>query len=318
MSYAISCGPCADAVRYWLPFAAGDALLLALMRTAVKMDAPECMEALYQGGYHSRAPQVPRYRHPAILAVENKSLACLEKAVEGSGPPNVADWNMEDVAAGGLAMLQYVHVQLKGKLATSPSDFSTTLGAAGAGDPRALQYALDRGAPWQDVRVFDAAVKADSLACLRCLHQIARVGGYPKIIAGAVNPRIPPPARSLAVLLFTLETVLNSDGHPWAAGVVSATINKLAFAAMQQEILDWEMLLCLAKKLQPQDIPWSLRRLATVRRERAAALARVFFAAGKSDNPSFYSMGEIPSEIQEIIAYKAHLVMRPKQGNGHV
>lgn len=64
-----------------------------------------------------------------------------------------------------------------------------------------------------------------------------------------------------------------------------------------------------------------LHEMADNRRKRAAGLAHAFYAAGKlgQDEASpWSSMGKVPVEVQELIAFRAHLVLQPgKQRDDH-
>jgi hypothetical protein len=83
--------------------------------------------------------------------------------------------------------------------------------------------------------------------------------------------------------------------------------------------VDWQMVqvvLYLARKLK-HGLPHPLGELVAARRERAAALAGVFFKAGRmarkrSPSPSgalWDAVGRLPSELQERIASQAHLIL---------
>lgn len=124
------------------------------------------------------------------------------------------------------------------------------------------------------------------------------------------------PARSLAVLRY----VYDHMGSAWAAPLLEATAQVLASWVTQDPTswssrVDWMMVLYLTRKLQ-HGLPAPLGDLAAARREAVAALAGVFFTAGRlaqeRSHPRLMAkwgaMARLPTELREQIAFQAHLI----------
>lgn len=198
-------------------------------------------------------------------------------------------------------MLRYVHGELGARLGVN---VRATRGAAGSGQPGALQYALDKGAPWQDIEVLEAAVRSDSLACLRCFHEFAihRPGYKPGTCylpggAGDAVDRTAPPAHGLAVLRYVCETIGKCAGSAWADQVVKATVLNLESKASLHRPVDWELVLYLARKVTLEALTPMLQSMAHKRRMRVFTMLQCISA--------------LPTEVLELIAFMAHLGVQP-------
>lgn len=309
----IQYGPSAEALQHWLPAVqVSDVQLKALMHEAVRMKSPSCMHVLYAFNPQRTAQAVApsATEHPAFDAVRAGSLACLTVAVTRNGAPALQHLDLAAAAAGGEDMLSYVHAELGVAL-----DVRATHGAARGGHVGALRYALEHGAPWQDIRTFEAAVVADSLACLRLLHEYAFQVGYPAGFFDAPNIHVtPPPARSLGVLRYVRETMRGSAGSDWADRVLGSTADGLEIAARLPNFTAWGMVLYLAGEMDLLEHHPRLHAMAGKRRERAAGLARAFDDAGrvgKEKASPWHAMGKVPEEVVELIAFWAHLGLQP-------
>lgn len=317
----------------------GDKFSAIMVLACVIKKSPECLKLLYDYNYYStwRAVALHAPKSLAHIAICYRSLACLRLLVANNGPldPVLLDSCLDAAAKAGKDILKYVHCELGAEL-----DVRATQGAARAGQVGALKYALEQGAPWQDIFkfvfdaaifkfvffkfVFDAAVRADSMACLRALHKFALQHGYPyrffddlPYAAGAANDSRPPPARSLAVLQYVQETIrgaVNEGGDcAWADQVLQSTADYLESKASETQCkpIKWQMVLYLAKNMDLRDNHPLLHEMAEKQRKRAAGLAHAFYTAGKlgEEKPStWWSMGMVPVELRELIAFKAHLV----------
>eukprot|EP00884_Botryococcus_braunii_P020325 jgi/Botrbrau1/6977/Bobra.0165s0013.1 len=148
--------------------------------------------------------------------------------------PMHSSWLTTFLAGGGEDMLQ--HMRELGV----PFTIRTTRAAAGGGDVGALRWALNNGAPWDASTVravivssckpsrVDREMSPDWLGCLRCLHEYARVVGFPKecrrpsggAFAGILWKVSPGP--TLAVLRYVCDHMVPA----WATPLLESTAKK--------------------------------------------------------------------------------------------
>eukprot|EP00884_Botryococcus_braunii_P018490 jgi/Botrbrau1/5324/Bobra.0391s0034.1 len=139
------------------------------MEQAISANSPECMLLLMEGGLHQ-----PEYLRMAGSAVRHESWRCAELLFESS--KGILPAPVSPIA--GLGVLTVFAPAFEGpienlKMLAECFDWMPDI-AAGSGDMRALQYVREIGAEW-DGGTLRAAMKADSLACLRYAHE----GGCP-------------------------------------------------------------------------------------------------------------------------------------------
>eukprot|EP00884_Botryococcus_braunii_P022366 jgi/Botrbrau1/8813/Bobra.0335s0003.1 len=309
-----------------------------VMRCASWSASLDCMQVLYDHGYERhRDPK----SHPAILILYRshplgrRGLECIRYAVRQSGKPDPQGLPTLYALYSGDDILRYV-CELGAVL-----DEETTNAAAAAGRVEVLQYVLAKGAPWSS-KTFESAIMgelfdslskpppAHSLGCLQCLHEHARVAGCPEAWERPSERAFHRSywVNSFGPSLEVLQYVCDHMGPMWADPLLKATAQDLAGEATEMKndegiapVFDWQMVqmvLYLARKLK-HALPHPLGELVATRRERAAALAGVFFKAGRlahtrkrSPSPSLAlwdAVGRVPSELQERIASQAHLIL---------
>eukprot|EP00884_Botryococcus_braunii_P021970 jgi/Botrbrau1/8457/Bobra.0237s0074.1 len=304
----------------------------------------ECMQLLYNAGYEEHRSRKASC-HPAVYLIEEgaKSVsrhtagACLSLAVSLSGAPDAQLLDTAGAVRWGEDMLRYV------RELGAPFSIRTTNTAAREGDVGALRYSLKNGAPW-GASTFQAVMAVtcrpsqvntemcpDWLECLRCLHEHARAAGFPKRCRrpskGAFSGRSW--GESSGPTLAVLRYVCDHMGPAWAAPLLKSTAEKLAGwvvkgggwqsgSCWHQHVrvgVEWQMVLYLGRKLK-QRLPAPLSELVAMRRERAAALAGVFFKAGRlargRGHPRFLAlcgaMARLPTDLRERIAFQANLI----------
>eukprot|EP00884_Botryococcus_braunii_P021783 jgi/Botrbrau1/8289/Bobra.0251s0018.2 len=275
------------------------------MEEAIAAGSPDCMQALYEYGY--QCPPADDDRHPARLAIEHISLACLQLAIQISGPPQLGSLDFARAARGGLEMLQLVH-ELGGTL-----DSGTAWCAAGAGQAGALRYALRHGAPLDD-DTLGTAMKAGSVECLECVFQHCIAVGFP------ANYHQPPshlfsPREGVTPCFRKLRYVCEAMRPAWVQQFLTHAAGSLARSKKKGGKDWWKMCLYVAKRMEGP-LPRPLDELVRVRRERAGALAGVFYKAKKlaqagAPSPSlalWRAMDRVPLELRERIAFEAHLI----------
>eukprot|EP00884_Botryococcus_braunii_P011704 jgi/Botrbrau1/20534/Bobra.145_2s0083.1 len=284
------------------------------MSGAISFRRPDCMQALYDYGY--QCPAAESNDHPARLAIMYNSLACLRLAVKLSGPPKLL--HSQDggrAATEGEEMLQLVH-----RLGVT-LDSDVTECAARAGQAGALRYALQHGVPLS-MKTFGAAVEGGSVECLKCAFEHGLAVGFPADYHQPTsNPFLPWkfPYRGMATpSLRVLRYVCEVMRPPWVQHVLIHAAIFLARSRVKEGRDAWKMHpmpLYLAKRMESR-LPWPLDELVRVRRERARALAGVFYTARKlvragAPSPSLALWGAIerlPLVLRERIAFEAHLI----------
>eukprot|EP00884_Botryococcus_braunii_P018384 jgi/Botrbrau1/5229/Bobra.0172s0092.1 len=333
--HQISAADSQGVLRYCLerlPVKAWDSAMLF----SVKRGSPESMQLLYDAGYEQHRSREPS-RHPAVYVVEQvmylprrTARECLSLAVSRSGVPDVRHLDTACAVQWGEDILRYV------REAGVPFTIETTNAAARKGNVGALRYALENRAPW-DATTFAAVITfscrpsrvntemcPDWLECLRCLHEHSRAAGLPDKCGGPSEGAFAGPSwgdspgPSLAVLRYVCDDV----GPAWATPLLESTAKKLIGWVVENEgwrshQVDWQMVLYLGRKLK-QGLPAPLCELVAVRRERAAALAGVFFKAGRLAQGRCHprmlarcgAMARLPLELRERIASQAHLIYR--------
>jgi hypothetical protein len=219
-----------------------------LMTSAIIEDSTECMRVLYQNGFEEHRPRNLSYDHPALKALYYKSLPCLRVALQHSGvPDDVSLLNTAAAAEQGEEMLRVVR-ELE-----APFNHFTTRAAIHAGQPGALRYALADGAPW-NADTIRAAIAADSLECLQCVHEHACMVGFPEGWPGPAGRgrrrQRPPKARSLPLLEYICEHM----DPEWAQQVLMSTSAALALqvrnADVAEDVIDWKLLRYVERKLK--------------------------------------------------------------------
>eukprot|EP00884_Botryococcus_braunii_P005287 jgi/Botrbrau1/1475/Bobra.178_3s0031.1 len=305
------------------------------MRQSVISGSPACMQLLYDAGYEQRRSR-KAWDHPAVYIVKYgvfgsrcTAQACWLLAISGSGVPEAWLLDTASVAWVGEDMLRNV------RELGAPFSIRTANTAAATGNVGALRYALEHGAPW-DATTFEAVIAAsckpaspgmdgmcpDWLECLKCLHEHARASGFPDksrqpprgAFAGHAWEASPEPS------LGVLQHVCDHMGPAWAIPLLESAAQKLAHWVVEDggrrsHDVKWQMVLYLGRKLK-RGLPAPLGELVVVRRERAAALAGVFFKAGRLSQGRSHprllalwgAMARLPSELRERIASQAHLI----------
>eukprot|EP00884_Botryococcus_braunii_P003053 jgi/Botrbrau1/12749/Bobra.67_1s0108.1 len=308
------------------------------MLSAIFRSNSECMQVLYDAGYEQHRSRDPSL-HPAVIVNKwgmglsrTTAKACFSLAVNRSGLPDVQLLDSAAAAQWGEDLLRYVH----GLGVPFSIGFGcTTNTAAGTGNVGALRYALQSGAPWDagtfecaiagschpDPSRFDADMGPGCLECLKCLHEFARAAGFPEkswrpskgAFASHFWPYTPGPT------LEVLQYVCDHMGPTWAAPLLVVTAQILTGWALGgrrgRHEVKWEVVLYLGRKLK-HGLPAPLGEMVAARRERAAALAGVFFKAGRlaqgRGHPQFLAlwgaMAGLPSDLRERIASQAHLI----------
>eukprot|EP00884_Botryococcus_braunii_P021882 jgi/Botrbrau1/8378/Bobra.0237s0001.1 len=308
----------------------------------------DCMQVLYDKGYEQCEDS---WFHPAARVIAGSFLGncqtrleCLRLAVRRSGKPNpqvygtcvqippaFADsWRAVN---GGEEFLR--HVCELGAVSERTTNYIASMGRVGV-----LQYVLAKGAPWS-TETFEAAIMGcmcspfwkpppgDSLGCLQCLHEHARATARTEEWERPSEEAFsgcPYWMETYSPSLEVLQYVCDHMGPTWSDRLLKATAQKLAVQATEVKDgedtarhVDWEMVqvvLYLARKLK-DGLPHPLGELVAARRERAAALAGVFFKAGRmarkrGRSPSralWDALGRLPSELRERIASQAHLIL---------
>jgi hypothetical protein len=295
------------------------------MSDAIEEGNLEFLKLLYNKGYNLHRSNDPE-DHPAHHALRCGWLEGLRFVVERSGPPE--GWlDCASAVKGGVEMLRYVR-ELGGVL-----DGRTTRAAARQGDLEALRFAHACGARWNS-RTIAAAVEAGSLPCLEYAHTHGCPTDHDYALAEA-----PHCANGLAVLRYVCEHM----DPTWAAKVLERTARAIVRLARVKVafLLDWQLVLFLGRKLGAA-MPEALAEAVAARKERAAALAGVFWKAeqqtreeerrlllgkvkvdgvhGKKRRKSTHAdvrrvavceaMAKLPVELRERIALEAHLIIR--------
>eukprot|EP00884_Botryococcus_braunii_P021786 jgi/Botrbrau1/8291/Bobra.0251s0019.1 len=275
------------------------------MVEAIIVRSPDCMQVLYEYGY--QCPPADDDRHPARLAIEHKSLACLQLAIQLSGPPQLGSSDVGSAAEGGVAMLQLVH-ELGGTL-----DRETAWWAAYGGQAGALRYALRHGAPLDD-DTLGAAMMRGSVECLECVFEHGLAVGFP------AGYRQPPshffsPICGVTPCFRMLRYVCEVMRPAWVQQFLTHAAGSLGLSESKGRKDGWKMCLYMAKRMEgPLRQP--LDELVRVRRQRAGALAGDFYKAKKltpAGGPSPWlalwgAIDRVPSELRERIAFEAHLI----------
>eukprot|EP00884_Botryococcus_braunii_P014235 jgi/Botrbrau1/22812/Bobra.0132s0136.1 len=283
----------------------------SVMESQVFSGQHHCMELMYSRGYQVGERQI----YKAIIAMACCRLECLKVVVKYSGVPPRELLDMAVAAKAGEAMLRYVH-ELGGTI-----KFETALAAAEAGQAGALRYALNQGAP-NHMGAIEAAFRGGSSECLQLLHEHPRM---PQVAEHAAEldeemnrwrekywgRDLPRP--TLEVLRYMCEH-MDIKGTPEYMELLRKGARGLEERAFYG--VDWQSVLYLARNL-PGPLPGSLEAMAVVLKERAAALAHVFFWAEKQaerwgDSPMpwhrvWSGVARLPEALRERIAFEAHL-----------
>eukprot|EP00884_Botryococcus_braunii_P006168 jgi/Botrbrau1/15552/Bobra.0273s0004.1 len=278
------------------------------MAEAIQCEDLDCMKALYDYGY--QRPPADYCFHPARLAIYNNSLACLRLAVQFSGPPQIQQDDLRDAAAAGEEMLKYVHGEFGGKL-----DSGATESAASAGQVGALRYALRHGAPLS-AGTLEAALENWSGECLKCAFEHGLAVGFSAALTPPTRPWLPWErfTECLQVLRYVCEVMRPARVQQFLTHVAGSLARKTAngWKGGKDGLRVFQY---LAKQMEGP-LPQALEELVRVRRERAGALAGVFYKAkllAKAGAPSpsvalWDAMDRVPSELRERIAFEALLV----------
>eukprot|EP00884_Botryococcus_braunii_P006170 jgi/Botrbrau1/15554/Bobra.0273s0006.1 len=275
-----------------------------VMMNAICARSPECMQAVYDYGYQWSPAESTR--HPASIAIWENSLACLQLAVKLSGPPQITRGTVLRAAEIGEEMLRLVH-ELGGTLDSEAAEWAAEAGQAGA-----LQYALQHGAPLS-MRTFGGAVEGGSVECLKCAFEHGLAVGLPTdyhrpseylfLSPGSVTP-------SFRMLRYVCEVM-----RPAWVQLFLEHDSLLELQMLERGKHWWMMRLYMAKRMEGP-LPWPLDKLVRMRRQRAGALAGVFYKAKKlaqagAPSPSLAlwgAMDRVPLELRERIAFEAHLI----------
>jgi hypothetical protein len=306
-----------------------------VMDSAVWSGSLECVKVLYEKGYEQHRYRRP-HNHPAVFAVRHGQLEILRFVVDCSGPPPPGMKGLYCPVGprGGVEMLQYV------RELGCVFNASTATIAACQGNLEALRYLHMCGAPW-DCKTLFAAVQGGSLPCLEYAH----MHGCPQEVE--VDPMFHIcAAPSLPVLRYVCEHMdsaftakvlevaasdLNSKVCHWRFGWgVWILDNERGIG------LDWPLVLYVGRKLGAA-LPEGLAEAIATQKQRAAALAGVFWKASKllcaektrllyreaavgegnskvtqadaERMATWDAMARVPKELQERIAVEAHLII---------
>eukprot|EP00884_Botryococcus_braunii_P011273 jgi/Botrbrau1/20146/Bobra.0173s0048.1 len=280
---------------------------------AMKGKSLKCVLLLYERGYERHRSHDPRH-HPALLAVHHGNVACLRLAVQCSGQPDPELLETAIAARSGENMLRWVW-EMGGRI-----NKGTALEAIRTSQVGALRFAFQVGVPFHMDMIW-AAIEANSLECLRCVCEQVRTVGLPQ---GYDEPapgywRVP---RNLdpAIVQYLANYVNDRLSRPimvWAAERYAARARDVKGGHLHdKDGRFWRIVLLLARWFGREPLPAPLCELVAVRRERAAALAGVFYKAGKltlEETPSpslplWRAMADLPFDLREQIAFQAHLV----------
>eukprot|EP00884_Botryococcus_braunii_P002185 jgi/Botrbrau1/11968/Bobra.0115s0004.1 len=303
------------AVRYCLQ-RCGDNLqssvLESAMCQAIKARSPECMQALYDCGY--LFPAAERDYHPALNAIMHGSSECLPLAIQFAGRPQFREGFVAWAAGRGEEMLQLVH-GLWGKLESYVAEQ-----AASAGQVGALRYALQHGAPLSMI-TFGAAVEGGSVECLKCAFEHGLAFGFRADHSQSLghflrSARLSRRHSEPVTLRFgMLRYICEVMGHDWVQQFLPHAAWSLARSELKGGKDGWKECLYMAQRLEGP-LPSLLDELVRVRRERAGALAGVFYkakklaqAGGRSPWLALWGVMErVPVDMRERIAFEAHLI----------
>jgi hypothetical protein len=283
------------------------------MIEATKLQSLECMQALYRFGYEQRRSLDGSF-HPVVLAVSGGCVQCVEYALDRSGMPSVEHLDTAEAARAGKEMLQKVwEIGALHGLAFHPD---TALEAARMGHVGALRYALQQGAPL-DLMTFKISIQNGFEECLECAHKHATKKGFPE---GYSDPLtlwdLWPETDDVAVLKY----VFAHMGSLWTNAVAGCTAEAMANVArkltedplcVENSPVNWEIVLLVARVLKTR-LPRPLHELVRVRRERAAALAGVFYRFKQRHGPHSAALRnvlpDLSADVGLKIAVMAHLV----------
>jgi hypothetical protein len=273
----------ADALRYALQHAYPDSWDEAMAK-AIKSRSLDCVKALYEKEFNEHRSASPEH-HPALEAVRCGWLEGLKFVAFFSGAPKALLLDCTAAVQGGVEMLKYTH---------------------------------ERGA-LLDARTLAAAIRADSLPCLKYAHQ----HGCPHGVVGDDLLDDVACARSVSVLRYVCEHM----DPTWAGAVLECTARHLPLKAEQDRTSRhdeqlWQLVLYLGQKLGT-DLPGPLAEAVAVRKERAAALAGVFWKAEKYQREDgrkpwhadaewvamWEVMARVSKELRDVIAREAHLIL---------
>eukprot|EP00884_Botryococcus_braunii_P008462 jgi/Botrbrau1/17617/Bobra.0166s0053.1 len=284
----------------------GGAYMDGLMAKAAGSGSSDCMQALYEYGYQTPPGDV--LQRLVRRAITSGSVACARLAVQHGGPVQLQIVDLGNAAMGGEEMLKFVH-GLGAGMHTIAADW-----AAYAGQEGALHYALQHGASLT-VQSFVVAIKRGSLECLKCAFEHGLVAGFPP---GFHEPESPFLGHAwVTPCLQVLRYVCKVMRPAWIPHFLNLVAVSLAASKLEGLKDAWKMCLYMAPRMMAGcPLPPVLDKLVQARRERARALARVIYKAKKQAQAEdsspllamWSSMGRLPGEVLERIAFEAHLV----------
>jgi hypothetical protein len=209
-----------------------------------------------------------------LSAVWCARLNCLQLVVARRVPlPRPELLYCVGAVTGGVEVLRYVR-ELGGVFGEEVAEASALLG-----DLEALKYARSCGGPWNDTTL-GAAIVGDSLECLRHAHE----NGCPLDFDGdrRLEDVVHAGASSMAVLRYVCEHM----DPTWVDAVLRCTVTNgplgMVFPKSRHlcPTLHWEMLMYLGRKLEGR-LPKHLAQELAAQKDWAAAIARIFWSAGK-------------------------------------
>jgi hypothetical protein len=301
-----------------------------VMRDVVCSGSLDCVEVLYDRGYEQHRSPDP-WLHPAVISVWARRLEILRFVVEWSGPPRADKLDGAAAVGGGVEMLKYV------RELGCVFDEKATEAAAYRGDLEVLRYLHMIEAPW-DFRTPGAAVLADSLPCLEYAHMHGCPQEFKQVSPGRFHVFRPD---SLPVLQYVCEHMDPEFRSRILKHMIIYLVGRLDSRRYfptepWDEGLDWPMVLYLVRKLGLAS-PKILTEARARHMERAAALAGVFWKAGKQlraeetrlrpreaasgEEDGIITQGDaermamwaatarVPKELLERIAVEAHLIL---------
>jgi hypothetical protein len=288
----------------------------AIMYAAIKSGRLDCVKDLYDKGYEQYHLVHP-VNLPAVYATLHGNLEILRFVVDRSGLPVPLEDICISAVSGGVEMLQYVR-QLG-----CVFDEKTTQAAARHGDLEALRYLHMSGVPWNSWTLA-AAIWAKSLPCLKFAH----MHGCPQ---EDEERGTQVEVKSLPVLQYVCEHMDPAFAAKTLEFTASHLDNRVRPGRPQEyweNELEWPLVSYLGRKLGAA-LPNAVAKVVATRKERAAALAGVFWKARKQLNEEetrlrrkeaaggaraqrlalWDAMARVPKELQERIAVEAHLII---------
>jgi hypothetical protein len=295
-----------------------------VMAAAIQGGSIACIKALYESGYEELRFRAPGDYGPhkviwwseTMKQCRLKTLACLVYVLDRSGHPFPKE--LPDCAAalnGGVETLRYVR-----ELGCVFNELTTAY-AALEGDLEALRYLHSCGAPW-NIWTLEASVYSGSLECLEYAHSNGCPQDPPdaqesQAFAGFVPEEyFEAVADDVEVLRYVCERMT----FGWAQIVLTDTIRAYSDENISAYLPEEHLLVIMYLERQLgkfglNALAEPLAEVVAAQKKRAAAMAGVFWKAGKLRQQSqeqmaqWTPMAETPNDVVRIIAGHAELVL---------